>query len=146
MHLFDSPLSVDRALDAIRNENGGGEAIFIGRVRASNRGKTVRYLHYECEAGMAEKEFERIIREIRAKWPVKCVHIEHRIGKLEVGEIAVIVAISSEHRREALEACRYGIDETKHRVPIWKKEVSSTGEEWIGICEEEATEDQRHKV
>ncbi|HET6266533.1 MAG TPA: molybdenum cofactor biosynthesis protein MoaE, partial [Acidobacteriota bacterium] len=137
MHLFETPLSVDRAMNSIRNENGGGEAVFIGRVRASNRGKTVRYLQYECEAGMAEKEFERIIGEIRAKWPVKSVHIEHRIGKLEVGDIAVIVAISSEHRREALEACRYGIDELKHRVPIWKKEVSTTGEEWIGICEEE---------
>ena len=86
---------------------------------------------------MAESEMEKIVGEMRGKWLLKKIHIEHRIGKLEVGEIAVIVAVSSEHRKEAIEACRYGIDELKHRVPIWKKEISESGEEWIGLCDHE---------
>ena len=86
---------------------------------------------------MAEKKFEEIISEMYSKWPLKKIAIEHRIGQLEVGDIAVIVGVSAEHRKEAIEACRYGIDELKHRVPIWKKEISETGEEWIGACSHE---------
>ena len=80
---------------------------------------------------MAEKEIARIGEEMRGKWPLRKVHMEHRIGKLEIGDIAVIVAVSAEHRKEAIDACRYGIDELKRRVPIWKKEISEDGEEWI---------------
>jgi molybdopterin synthase catalytic subunit len=133
-HVFDTPLSVDRALNAIRDENGGGEAIFIGRVRLWNEGKKIRHLFYECQISMAESEIEKIKSEMVQRWPLRKIHIEHRIGKLEIGEIAVIVAVSAEHRKEAIDACRYGIDELKHRVPIWKKEVSEDGEEWVGAC------------
>lgn len=134
-YIFERPLSAERALQDIQHENGGGEACFIGRVRRVSDGKTIRHLFYECEIAMAEKMIDRISDEMKAKWPLMKVHFQHRIGKLEVGDIAVIVAVSAEHRREALEACRYGIDELKHRVPIWKKEVSTTGEEWIGACD-----------
>lgn len=132
--IFNEPLSIQRAIESIRDENGGGESIFIGRVRRISEGKTIRHLYYECRIRMAEKMIEQIITEMHQRWPLKKVHIEHRIGKLDVGEIAVIVAVSSEHRKEAIEACRYGIDELKHRVPIWKKEFSDSGEEWIGAC------------
>ncbi len=131
-YLHDDPLSIDRALEAIRHLNGGGEALFIGRVRQYSEGKKIRHLHYECEAGMADSQISTIIDEMHTKWTLCCVHVEHRTGKLEVGEIAVIIAVSAEHRKEALEACRYGIDELKRRVPIWKKEVSDEGEEWVG--------------
>ncbi|MCI0412704.1 molybdenum cofactor biosynthesis protein MoaE [bacterium] len=134
--IYTTALSVDRALDAIRDENGGGEAIFIGRVRRWNEGKRIRHLYYECHVSMAENEIAKIVKEMQNKWPLRKVHVEHRIGKLEIGDIAVIVAVSAEHRKEAMDACRYGIDELKHRVPIWKKEVSEDGEEWIGACEE----------
>lgn len=133
-YIFDSPLSVQRAMEAIRDENGGGEAIFIGRVRRISEGKIIRHLHYECHIPMADNQIERIISEMNQRWPLKRVHIEHRIGKLDPGDMAVIVAVSAEHRKEAIEACRYGIDELKHRVPIWKKEISETGEEWVGAC------------
>ena len=133
-YIYDSPLSVQRALEAIREENGGGEAIFIGRVRRYSEGKIIKHLFYECQLSITERQLEKIMEEMFSKWPLKKVHIEHRIGKLEVGDIAVIVAVSAEHRREALEACRYGIDELKHRAPIWKKEVSEDGEEWVGTC------------
>ena len=131
-HIYEIDLSVDRAVRAIRDENGGGEAIFIGRVRRSNKGKRIRYLFYECHAAMADNEIDKLIAEMMSKWPLRKVHIEHRVGKLEVGDTAVIVAVSSEHRKEAIEACKYGIDELKRRVPIWKKEISEDGEEWVG--------------
>jgi molybdopterin synthase catalytic subunit len=131
MHIFNEPLSIQRALESIRDENAGGEALFIGRVRRISEGKVIRHLFYECQQSMAEKEVARVIAEMQSKWPLKKVNVQHRIGKLEVGEIAVIVAVSAVHRKEALEACRFGIDEIKHRVPIWKKEISESGEEWI---------------
>ncbi len=136
-YIYDTPLSLDRALEAVYDEDGGGVALFIGRVRRHNEGKTIRHLFYECHVSMAEKKFDEIVAEMYSKWPVKKVAIEHRLGRLEVGEIAVIVAVSAEHRQEAIEACRYGIDELKRRVPIWKKEISDTGEEWIGACSHE---------
>ena len=131
-YIYEAPLSVERALDAIRDENGGGEAIFIGRVRRWSHGKRIRHLFYECHVSMAESEIQKILDEMFARWPLRKIHVEHRIGKLEVGDIAVIVAVSSEHRKEAFEACRFGIDELKRRVPIWKKEVTEEGEEWVG--------------
>lgn len=130
--IYETALSVERALETIRDDNGGGEAIFIGRVRRWNEGKRIQHLYYECHIPMAEKEIEKIIEEMHAKWPLRKIHAEHRIGKLEIGDIAVIVAVSAEHRKEAIDACRYGIDELKRRVPIWKKEVTEEGEDWIG--------------
>ena len=136
-YIQETPLSLDRAAAAILDEDGGGEAIFVGRVRRHSEGRTVRHLFYECQPSMAEKEIDRIIAEMRERWPLKKVHVQHRIGQLEVGEAAVIVAVSAGHRAEAMEACRYGIDELKHRVPIWKKEVSIDGEVWVGACDHE---------
>lgn len=135
-YICSEPLSLDRAVQEIRDENGGGESIFIGRVRRWSEGKRIQHLFYECHIAMAEQEIERIAGEMRQKWPLRKIHFQHRIGKLEIGEIAVIVAVSAEHRKEAIEACRYGIDELKHRVPIWKKEVSEDGEIWVGTCDE----------
>lgn len=136
-YIYNSALSVDRVLEAVKDENGGGVALFLGRVRRTSEGKTIRHLFYECHVSMAEKKFDEIVKEMYSKWPLKKVAIEHRIGQLEVGDIAVIVGVSAEHRKEAIEACRYGIDELKRRVPIWKKEISETGEEWIGACSHE---------
>jgi molybdopterin synthase catalytic subunit len=130
--ISDIPISVSEGLEAIRDEDGGGEAVFIGRVRRNNKGKRVQHLEYECHVPMAEKEAQKILEEMLSKWPLKKVHIKHRVGKLLVGEIAVIICVSAEHRKEALEACRYGIDEVKKRVPVWKKEVTDEGEEWVG--------------
>jgi molybdopterin synthase catalytic subunit/molybdopterin converting factor small subunit len=133
--IYETPLSVERALKEIQQENAGGEAIFIGRVRRWSEGKKIQHLFYECHPTMAESEIAKIMNEMHSRWPIRVAHFQHRIGKLEVGDIAVIVAVSSEHRKEALEACRYGIDELKHRVPIWKKEISEEGEEWVGACQ-----------
>jgi molybdopterin synthase catalytic subunit len=80
---------------------------------------------------MAENEMKKIVDAIKHKWAVEDVAILHRIGRLNIGEISVLIAIASPHRAEAFDACRYAIDRLKEKVPIWKKEVGENGETWI---------------
>ncbi|MDA2917286.1 molybdenum cofactor biosynthesis protein MoaE, partial [Nitrospinae bacterium AH_259_B05_G02_I21] len=89
-------------------------------------------LEYEAYPSMAERKMTQIGEEIRAKWAVDAVVILHRVGRLEVGEMSVAIAVAAPHRREALEACAYAIDRLKEIVPIWKKEVFEDGEVWVG--------------
>ncbi len=109
----------------------GGTALFIGSVRDHNEEGTVSEIYYESYKEMAEKNLAEIENEARKRWNIKKFVAVHRIGKLKVGEVAVAVAASAEHRKEAFEACRYGIDEIKIRVPIWKREVSDSGIAWV---------------
>lgn len=109
----------------------GGTVLFIGSVRDHNEDGIVSEIYYEAYKEMAEKNLAEIEIEARKKWNVKKFVAVHRIGNLKVGEVAVAVASSAEHRKEAFEACRYGIDEIKIRLPIWKKEVSDSGIAWV---------------
>ena len=112
-----------------------------GMVRNQTDGKSVVALEYQAYQPMAIKVFEQISREIHSQWPeVETVVIHHRVGRLKIGEISVLVAIGCPHRSEAFEACRYGIDTLKHTAPIWKKEHWADGSSsWvsIGACEEQ---------
>ncbi len=109
----------------------GGTVLFIGSVRDHNQDGTVSEIYYEAYKEMAEKNLTEIEIEARKKWNLKKFLAVHRTGNLKVGEVAVAVAASAEHRKEAFEACRYGIDEIKIRVPIWKKEVTDSGIGWV---------------
>jgi len=109
----------------------GGTVLFTGSVRDHNEDGTVSEIYYEAYKEMAEKNLTEIEIEARTKWNVKKFVAVHRVGNLKVGEVAVAVAASAEHRKEAFEACRYGIDEIKIRVPIWKKEVADSGIGWV---------------
>jgi molybdopterin synthase catalytic subunit len=109
----------------------GGTVLFIGSVRDHNEEGAVSEIYYEAYKEMAEKNLAEIEFEARKRWNVKKFVAVHRIGNLKVGEVSVAVAASAEHRKEAFEACRYGIDEIKIRVPIWKKEVSDSGIAWV---------------
>jgi len=109
----------------------GGTVLFIGSVRDHNEDGTVSEIYYEAYKKMAEKNLTEIEIEARKKWNIKKFVAVHRTGNLKVGEVAVAVAASAEHRKEAFEACRYGIDEIKIRVPIWKKEASDSRIGWI---------------
>lgn len=110
----------------------GAVASFVGLVRNHDHGRRVSRLHYECYLSMAEKMLERIVAEAKDRWPINEVRVVHRIGTLEIGEAAVAIAVSSAHRAEAFEACRFVIEEIKKRVPIWKKEIFEDGTgEWI---------------
>ena len=110
----------------------GAVVTFVGVVRGETDGREVRYLEYEAYPEMAEEQLRQIGEEIRARWPsIRQVAIVHRVGRLEIGETAVVIALSAAHRPEMFDALHYGIDRLKEVVPIWKKEVwVDGGGEW----------------
>ena len=109
----------------------GGLAVFIGTVRSSTGGKGVQRLEFEAYKPMAEGEMKKIAEQIISRWDARRIIIHHRVGSLDVGDIAVIIAVSTPHRKAAFEACQYAIDTLKETVPIWKKEVFDDGEVWV---------------
>ena len=130
--LSDEPLSLDRVVDEVRDDEAGAIATFSGTARRHSRGRVVLYLEYEAYEGMAEATMEGIAQELRTRYNVTNVAIHHRTGTVDVGETSVVIAVSAAHRADALAACRDAIDALKERVPLWKKEIYEGGEEWIG--------------
>ncbi|MFQ5940897.1 MAG: molybdenum cofactor biosynthesis protein MoaE [Nitrososphaerales archaeon] len=124
------PIDLCKILVSVKDKSAGGAVLFIGSVRDHNEKGSVSEIYYEAYKEMAEEKLAEIENEVRKRWNVKKFVAIHRIGNLTVGEPSVAVAVSSEHRKEAFEACKYGIDEIKTRVPIWKKEVSDSGVVW----------------
>jgi MoaE-MoaD fusion protein len=133
VQLIATPLSLDRCLAAVAGPGMGGIVTFTGMVRRLSRGVTVDHLEYEAYGAMAVREMTRLCDEIEVEHPGTRIAVEHRVGSLEVGELAVVIAAASPHRAEAFTACRAMIDRLKDRVPIWKKEVGDDGAEWIGL-------------
>lgn len=129
--IAQAPIDVVKILAEIQTAESGAIDVFIGTVRNHSAGRRVRRLEYTAYVPMAEKMLAQIEREIRQKWDVQNVVIVHRVGKLEIGDVAVVTAVSSAHREEAFAACRFAIDRTKSMVPIWKKEFSEDGEVWV---------------
>lgn len=139
-----APLSLDRVYNLVDDPGNGAIALMSGTVRNQTEGKPVVALEYQAYEPMALEVFRQIAASIRQSWPeVNRIAIHHRIGRLEIGEVSVFVAVGSPHRAEAFAACRYAIDTLKHNAPIWKKEwyqgdsgeLSST---WVsvGACEQ----------
>lgn len=124
------PIDLCKILVDAKDRSSGGTVLFIGSVRDHNENGPVSEIYYEAYKEMAEEKIAEIEDEVRKRWNIKKFVAIHRIGNLRVGEPSVAVAVSSEHRKEAFEACKYGIDEIKTRVPIWKKEVSASGTVW----------------
>lgn len=127
-----APLVIEEAVEKVRSDSCGAIATFIGTVRNASMGKKVVYLEYDAYEEMAVKKMGEIGQEVKGKWDIDKMAITHRIGKLDIGEMSVVIAISAPHRKDALEACQYTIDRIKQIVPIWKKEVWEDGEIWIG--------------
>jgi molybdopterin synthase catalytic subunit len=111
----------------------GAVVTFVGNVRRDNEGRDVDYLEYEAYPGMAEAKMAEIGEEIRQRWGLSQVAMVHRLGRCEVGEASIVIAVASPHRREAFEACHHAIDRVKEIVPIWKREVWKDGAVWIGM-------------
>jgi MoaE-MoaD fusion protein len=130
--LSDEPLSLDRVVDEVRDEQAGAIATFTGTTRIQSRGRTVTHLDYEAYEGMAERVMAEIAEGLQSRYDLSAVAIHHRVGRVGIGETSVVIAVSAPHRQDALGACKDAIDELKERVPLWKKEVYSDGEEWIG--------------
>jgi MoaE-MoaD fusion protein len=131
--LLATPLSLDRCIAAVAGPGMGGITTFTGIVRRDSRGTSVDHLEYEAYGTMAIREMERLCDEIEAEIAGVKLAVEHRTGRLEVGDIAVVIAAAAPHRAEAFAACRAMIDRLKERVPIWKKEVGDDGAEWVGL-------------
>jgi molybdopterin synthase catalytic subunit len=124
-------LSTDDVVARLQDPGAGAVAVFVGTVRDETDGRAVRCLEYEAYPEMAEEALGQIGDEIHARWPsVRRVAIVHRVGRLEVGETAVVVALSAAHRPEVFDALRHAIDRLKEIAPIWKKEVWAGGAEW----------------
>lgn len=122
----------DALYNAVLSDSDGAVTTFAGVVRDNTKGRGTSYLIYDAYREMAKKKMREIGDEIKDEWGVDRVGMLHRIGRLEIGEISVLIAVSSPHRKASLEACHYAIDRLKQTVPIWKKEVwTDGGEAWI---------------
>jgi molybdopterin synthase catalytic subunit len=112
----------------------GGTVIFLGTVREHDDDENIELsqLYYEAYEAMAEEIFSEIETEARKKWEIEEITVLHRIGSLNVGEVSVFIMVSSKHRREAFDCCKYVIDNVKTRVPIWKMEITNGGKRWLG--------------
>jgi molybdopterin synthase catalytic subunit len=133
VHLLDVAVSLDRCIAAVGGAERGGIVTFTGMVRRQSRGTVVDHLEYEAYGTMALREMTRLCDEIEAEIAGTRLAVEHRVGRLEVGDVAVVIAAAAPHRAEAFTACRAMIDRLKDRVPIWKKEVGTDGAEWVGL-------------
>ena len=132
-YLTSEVIDVNRLLVDRQNTSVGGTVIFLGTVRELNSENIkLLQLNYEAYETMAEEIFSEIETEARKKWEIEEITVLHRIGTLSVGEVSVIIIISSKHRKEAFECFRYIIDSVKSRVPIWKMEVTNKGKKWLG--------------
>ena len=134
--LTDQKLSLQEVIDAVSGPHltgQGGVTTFTGIVRDHNLGKDVIRLEYEAYPSLVLDTLAQIIRDIERDIPGSRVAIVHREGVLELGDAAVVIAASAPHRAEAFDACRRAIEDLKRDVPIWKKEISPSGEEWLGM-------------
>ncbi len=130
--LSAEPLSLDRAVDEVRDERAGAIATFMGTTRIQSRGRAVQHLDYEAYEGMAEAVMAEIAESLQARYELCSIAIHHRVGRVGIGDTSVVIAVSAPHRGDALAACKDAIDTLKERVPLWKKETYDGGEEWIG--------------
>ena len=134
MHaLRETPLSLDEVVAAVSGPGRGGVVTFTGAIRDQSQGRTVDHLEYEAYGPMAEAVLAKICAEVEARWPGARAAVTHRTGHLQVGEVAVAIAVAAPHRAEAFAGCRHMIERLKEDVPIWKREVFTDGSEWVGI-------------
>ncbi len=126
------PINIQAVIDKVVQREAGAITTFIGTVRELTNGKKTLFLIYDAYAAMAVKKLEQIGCEIEERWAGSRVAITHRVGRLDITDVAVVIAVSTPHRADAYEANRYAIERIKEIVPIWKKEHWEDGESWMG--------------
>jgi len=131
VRIMGEAFSVDDAISLLSNRDAGAYVVFLGKVRERSRGRRVKKLVYEVYEEMALREMESIRREAMEKFGILDMLIWHRFGELPVGEDTILVIAVASHREEAFRACAWAVDEVKHRVPVWKREITEDGVFWI---------------
>jgi molybdopterin synthase catalytic subunit/molybdopterin converting factor small subunit len=130
--LSEAPLDLDAAVREVQTEDAGAIATFIGTTRRHSRGRTVVHLDYEAYEEMAEQLMAELADDLKRRHELCDVAIHHRVGRVGIGDMSVVIAVSAPHRQAALAACKEAIDTLKETIPLWKKEFYEGGEEWIG--------------
>lgn len=131
-YLTHTPIDVTALIASVAADGCGASVLFLGTVRRSPDDGDVTAIDYSAYADMAEAEFDRIVTETRERWPAARVALRHRLGLIPLGEASIAIAVACPHRAEAYDASRYIIEETKKRVPVWKKEHLDAGEpRWV---------------
>ncbi len=138
IEITDQVLDAEAITAQVRKDTNGAVVTFLGTTRSSTDGRTVLHLEYEAYRPMADNMLSDVAEEMRSRFSVEDVAIAHRVGRLEVGETSLVVAVASPHRREAFAACQYSVDRIKQTVPIWKKEFFEGGEVWVESPEDVA--------
>ena len=132
IEISNGPLDPESITSRVRSHSNGAVVTFLGTTRDSTDGRRVLHLEYEAYRPMTDRKLEEVGDEIRDRWRIEDVAIAHRLGRLEIGDISLVVAVSSPHRADAFAACKYAVDRIKQVVPIWKKEFFEDGEVWVG--------------
>ncbi len=131
IEVTNQPIDIMEQIKKVESPDAGGIDVFIGTVRNRTRQKNVVALEFEAYEKMAVSELQKIIDTTKEKWPVLKIAVSHAVGRKNIGELAVVIAVSAAHRDAAFQACRYVIDTLKQTVPIWKKEIFDDGEVWV---------------
>jgi molybdopterin synthase catalytic subunit len=131
VQLLGSPLDISSCIDFVSGPEIGGISVFVGTVRDQTRGRRVLRLDFEAYEPMAVSEMRKIAEQAMTRFQIDKISLHHRTGRLEIGEIPVVIAVGAPHRGAAFEACQFAIDTLKETVPIWKKEYFEDGEVWV---------------
>jgi len=129
--IIEEPINTQAVIEAVQADGAGAINVFIGTVRNQTQAKPVTKLDFEAYDSMAVKKMQEIADQAAARWPIQKVAIVHRKGSLQIGEAAVVIAVSTPHRKASFEACEFIIDTLKEVVPIWKKEIFEDGAVWV---------------
>ena len=139
-------LHPERITDRVRKDVNGAVVTFLGVTRNVTGGRKVLYLEYEAYRPMADHKLVEVVAGMQRNWQVEHVAIAHRLGRLEIGDISLVIAVAAPHRKTAFAACQYGVDRIKEIVPIWKKEFYNGGQLWVGSQEDFLIEEPSEPV
>ena len=132
IEITKNPILPELAVDLVKTDSSGCVVAYVGLIREVSRGKQVLSVEYEDVGRKAKGRLREIADDIKRKWPVNNVAIYHRVGKLNVGDVNLVVAVAAAHRREGFDACQYAIDQFKEKLPTHKKETYQDGSVWVG--------------
>ena len=132
IEITHEPLDPEAITAGVRRDTNGAVVTFLGSTRSATGDRKVLHLEYEAYRPMVDTQLGQIVDEVRERWSIQDMAMAHRLGRLEIGDISLVVAVASPHRKAAFEACHYAVDRIKQIVPIWKKEFFEGGEVWVG--------------